>query len=293
MVKDSLADMCISLRSQGRAKGASWLSHERLGYNYRLSDINCALGIVQLSRIDEIKAKRKQVAKWYQEMLSGDDRLIVPDEQKGCEISWFVFVVRLKEQKAINNRTGILDAMKSAGIQVSNYFPPVHLQPFMMEKFGFTVNSKGFRVLPSCIRVIQGDGVNSESIKQILDEMERRKLSTENIAFGMGGGLLQDFNRDTLRFAMKCSAIEIGGKWRDVSKSPVTDKAKHSKKGRLALVKDKKGDYATVRLEDIKDGRENFLKTVFENGKVTKKYSFAEVRKRAGEGLGKLLSERK
>ena len=134
---DSLADMCVSLRSQGRAKGDSWLSHERLGYNYRLSDINCALGIVQLSRIEEIKAKRRQVAKWYQEMLSGDDRLIVPDEQKGCEISWFVFVIRLKEQKAINNRTGILDAMKSAGIQVSNYFPPVHLQPFMMEKFGF------------------------------------------------------------------------------------------------------------------------------------------------------------
>jgi len=135
--EDSLADMCVSLRSQGRAKGASWLSHQRLGYNYRISDINCALGIVQLSRIEEIKAKRKQVAKWYQEMLTGDERLIVPDEQKGCEISWFVFVVRLKEQKAINNRTGILDAMKSAGIQVSNYFPPVHLQPFMMEKFGF------------------------------------------------------------------------------------------------------------------------------------------------------------
>ncbi|MHC4527611.1 MAG: DegT/DnrJ/EryC1/StrS family aminotransferase, partial [Planctomycetota bacterium] len=65
---DGLADMCVSLRNQGRAKGGGWLGHERLGYNFRLSDINCALGIVQLSRIDEIKAKRKQVAKWYQEI---------------------------------------------------------------------------------------------------------------------------------------------------------------------------------------------------------------------------------
>ncbi|MHC4572941.1 MAG: DegT/DnrJ/EryC1/StrS family aminotransferase [Planctomycetota bacterium] len=61
---DDLADMCVCLRNQGRGKGGGWLDHERLGYNFRLSDINCALGIVQLSRIDEIKAKRKQVANW-------------------------------------------------------------------------------------------------------------------------------------------------------------------------------------------------------------------------------------
>jgi len=66
---DSLADICFSLRDQGRSKQGGWLNHERLGYNFRLSDINCALGIAQLSRIEQIKAKRKQVAKWYQEML--------------------------------------------------------------------------------------------------------------------------------------------------------------------------------------------------------------------------------
>jgi perosamine synthetase len=133
---DDLADMCVSLRNQGRAKGSAWLSHERLGYNYRLSDINCALGIVQLSRIDEIKAKRRQVAKWYQEMLAGDDRLIVPAEPDGCDISWFVFVVRLAEKFTLEQRNGILDAMRSQNIQVSNYFSPVHLQPFMAERFG-------------------------------------------------------------------------------------------------------------------------------------------------------------
>jgi perosamine synthetase len=134
---DELADMCISLRNQGRDKGDGWLAHIRLGYNFRLSDINCALGIVQLSRIDEIKAKRKQVAKWYQEMLADEDRLIVPAEEAACEMSWFVFVVRLAEHSAYRQRDWILQAMKAEGIQVSNYFPPVHLQPFMAKQFGY------------------------------------------------------------------------------------------------------------------------------------------------------------
>ena len=133
---DDLADMCMSLRNQGRAKGAGWLSHQQLGYNFRLSDINCALGIVQLSRIEEIRAKRKQVAQWYQDMLTGDERLIVPTEQAGCDMSWFVFVVRLSEQFALQQRNAILEAMRGRDIQVSNYFPPVHLQPFIAERLG-------------------------------------------------------------------------------------------------------------------------------------------------------------
>jgi perosamine synthetase len=144
---DALADMCVSLRNQGRdpdracspgeAKQRGWLSHDRLGYNFRLSDINCAIGIVQLSRIDQIKAKRRQVAKWYQEMLADDDRLIVPAEPDGCDISWFVFVVRLADGFTLEQRDRILLAMKSRNIQVGNYFPPVHLQPFMVERFGY------------------------------------------------------------------------------------------------------------------------------------------------------------
>jgi perosamine synthetase len=137
---DALADTCISLRNQGRSKGSGWLAHERLGYNYRLSDINCALGIVQLSRIDEIKAKRRQVARWYQEMLADDDRLIVPTEPVDCDMSWFVFVVRLAEGFVIEQRDRILQQMKNRNIQVSNYFPPVHLMPFIAEKYGYTTD---------------------------------------------------------------------------------------------------------------------------------------------------------
>ena len=133
---DALADMCVSLRNQGRGKGGGWLAHERLGYNYRLSDINCALGIVQLSRIDEIKAKRRQVAEWYRQMLAADDRLIVPAEPADCDMSWFVFVVRLAEDFKIERRDRILQQMQSQNIQVGNYFAPVHLMPFIAEKFG-------------------------------------------------------------------------------------------------------------------------------------------------------------
>jgi len=134
---DDLADICVSLRNQGRGKGDGWLSHERLGYNFRLCDINCALGIAQLSRIEEIKAKRSRVAKWYQEMLADDDRLIVPTEPDGCDMSWFVFVVRLAEGYTDRQRDNIIKAMRGEGIQVSNYFPPVHLQPFMAKQFGY------------------------------------------------------------------------------------------------------------------------------------------------------------
>jgi perosamine synthetase len=135
---DYLADMCVSLRNQGRGKGSGWLGHDRLGYNFRLSDINCALGIVQLSRIDQIKAKRRQVAKLYQEILADDHRLIVPTESEGCDMSWFVFVVRLTDGFSLEHRDRILQAMRHQNIQVGDYFPPVHLQPFMVEQFGYS-----------------------------------------------------------------------------------------------------------------------------------------------------------
>ena len=133
---DDLADMCVSLRNQGRGKNSGWLGHERLGYNFRLSDINCAIGIVQLSRIDEIKAKRSQVAAWYQQLLENESRLIVPSQAEGCDLSWFVFVVRLREGYTISDRNKIIDLLKTSGIQASNYFPPVHLQPFIAKKLG-------------------------------------------------------------------------------------------------------------------------------------------------------------
>ena len=134
---DDLAETCKSLCNQGRGKGSGWLAHERLGSNFRLSDMNCALGIVQLSRIEEIKAKRRRVAQWYQEMLADEDRLIVPAEAKDCDVSWFVFVVRLTDDFTPEQRDRILQQMVIRNIQVSNYFPPVHLMPFVAEPYGY------------------------------------------------------------------------------------------------------------------------------------------------------------
>ncbi len=136
---DELAALCVSLRNQGRGRGGGWLAHDRLGYNYRLSDINCALGIVQLSRIEEFVEKRAKVAQMYQQFLAGDDRLIVPQTPADSRMSWFVFVARLAEQYTQDQRNTLLKKMLDRGIQVSNYFPPVHLQPFIAEQYGCKV----------------------------------------------------------------------------------------------------------------------------------------------------------
>lgn len=146
----------------------------------------------------------------------------------------------------------------------------------LMDAFGYIENTKGYKQLPDFVRVIQGDGVSVKAIENILEEMERRKLSAENVAFGMGAELLQKVNRDTLRFAMKASAIRINGEWRDVYKDPVTDKGKRSKRGRLALV-NVDGEYQTIR-EDELAGQTNLLETVFKNGKLLKEVNFAKVR---------------
>lgn len=131
------ADLCVSLRNQGRSTKNAWLSHERLGYNYRLSDINCALGLAQLSRLDDFIAKRAQVANWYQERLSQDNRLVIPTSPENGVMSWFVFVVRLNESYSQACRDTLLRDLNEQGIQASNYFPPVHLQPFISSQYGY------------------------------------------------------------------------------------------------------------------------------------------------------------
>ena len=134
---DNLADACVSLRNQGRSQMGGWLAHKRLGYNFRLSDINCALGIVQLSRLADFIVKRQHVAEMYQQLLDDDDRLIIPQQPTDCRMAWFVFVVRLAEKYTLAQRNKIIKTMHDRGIQVSNYFPPAYLQPFMTQKFGY------------------------------------------------------------------------------------------------------------------------------------------------------------
>ncbi|WP_271272431.1 nicotinate phosphoribosyltransferase [Aliamphritea hakodatensis] len=154
----------------------------------------------------------------------------------------------------------------------------------LMKVFGYHTNSKGFRVLPDCVRVIQGDGISRLSISAILAEMEQRGLSADNIAFGMGGELLQKVNRDTLNFAMKTSAVNIAGQWQDVYKDPVTDSGKRSKKGRLAVIRSQAGELQTIRETDL-GNQQNLLTPVFRNGEVLQTVSFDEIRQRARQEI--------
>ena len=138
---------------------------------------------------------------------------------------------------------------------------------------GHTVNEKGYKVLHDSYRVIQGDGVDTQEIGRILDYMEGKGWSAENVAFGMGGGLLQHMDRDTQRFAMKCSVAIINGEVVEVFKAPKTDMSKASKKGFLDLVLDEQKvpltTSSTTCLKAHQEGNPySVMATVFENGVV-------------------------
>ncbi len=151
--------------------------------------------------------------------------------------------------------------------------------------FGSVVNSKGYKVLNN-VRVIQGDGINESSIRGILLNLTIAGYSADNVAFGMGGALLQHSNRDTQKFAMKASAARINGKWIDVWKDPVTDSGKRSKKGRVTLI-EKNTEYQTVREEDVGSfvlqGWTETLIPVWENGVLLKDWTLDEIRATANK----------
>ena len=152
-------------------------------------------------------------------------------------------------------------------------------------KFGSTVNSKGFRVLNN-VRLIQGDGINEHTVRCILGSFQAYGYSADNIAFGMGGALLQQVDRDTQKFAMKCSSAEINGEWVDVQKDPITDSGKKSKAGRVTLWK---GGSEWVSTVDQPKGWfdrgfgpfEEMLEEVYRDGKLVKEITFDQVRANA------------
>jgi nicotinamide phosphoribosyltransferase len=155
---------------------------------------------------------------------------------------------------------------------------PVEIVAKTLEKlearFDSTINKKGYRVL-NAVRVIQGDGVDEDSITAILKRTESLGFSTTNLAFGMGGALLQKLNRDTQKFAMKCSEVTVAGKAIAVYKDPITDPGKTSKKGRLALIKTELG-YQTVAAS-----AEDLLQVVYEDGQLVQDQSLETIRQRA------------
>ena len=156
------------------------------------------------------------------------------------------------------------------------------------KNFGSTVNSKGYKVLHPSVRVIQGDGINLETVSEIYANLLAHGYSADNVALGMGGGLLQMINRDTLQFAMKTCAAEINGIWVDVYKDPITDQGKRSKRGRQMLVTDKDGNYHTIPVDKLNTPEvlklgplEDAMVDVYLNGEVLVDDNVAGIRARS------------
>lgn len=149
------------------------------------------------------------------------------------------------------------------------------------KKFGSTLNEKGYKVIDNQVRIIQGDGIDEETVEDILKTITDAGFSAENVFFGMGGALLQKVNRDTHEFAIKCSSACVDGEWIDVYKDPITSSLKKSKRGAVALYRSKTtGEYRTERLgfEIDNPDFENCFEVVFFNGNVTKTYTLEEIR---------------
>jgi nicotinamide phosphoribosyltransferase len=187
----------------------------------------------------------------------------------------------LKEQ--VLQRKGTLVIRPDSGDPVKTLLKVFEL---LFTKFGFKTNSKGFKALPPQVRVIQGDGIDLQSIPLIYQALKANGISAENLVLGMGGALLQKVNRDTQKFALKCSYAEVNGEWMNVKKHPVemneegtmVRSFKTSKAGKLKLVK--AGDQFQTR-DIYSTYHEDILQTVFENGVITKDHTFEDIRERA------------
>ena len=183
----------------------------------------------------------------------------------------------LKEQ--IMEREGVLVVRPDSG-------EPTEIVPKVLEvlgeKFGYTENAKGYKVLHDSIRVIQGDGINWRSLRAILQAVVDAGWSVENLAFGSGGALLQKMNRDTYACAFKACYSEINGEGFEVYKQPKTGSSKNSKRGLLALVNDG-GTLRTINTlnENVDDFGGDLLVEVFPDGEIVQEWTFAEVRERA------------
>lgn len=166
---------------------------------------------------------------------------------------------------------------------------PITVVKKLWDIFGGTVNSKGYKVLNPKVRVIQGDGMNGQSIAALVTGLVSEGFSIDNIAFGMGGGLLQGHMRDDMRFAMKANAIDFGDGWVDVQKKPATDPLKASKAGRQAVIRNESGELVAIREDELKEGQENLLQVVYSAGEILREESWETLTKRAHDELQAFL----
>ncbi len=203
-----------------------------------------------------------------------DIKVIVADSYDLKHAVDVIFGNELKD--LVDNQPGTVFVRPDSGDPVETTADTVE---GLTKHYGYEINSKGYKVLPNQIRACQGDGITLDSLRRIYEELDRRKLAADNVYFGMGGGLLQQINRDTLHFAMKANAVQVNGEWREIYKRPSLQALKNSKPGRLAL-RYKDGEYETVPRDSI-PADENLLVPVFRNGKLLKRWDFKELIERS------------
>lgn len=169
---DNIAELCRSYRSQGRAITGFWLHHERMGYNYRMSELNAVIGSVQMDRLGKIIEKRNKAAAMYNERLSRVKGMKLPYvSPRTTVMSWFVYVIRLDEGI---DRDGVMEYLKQNGVACRPYFTPIHIQPYMKEMFGyeeydFPNTAKAGR---SCIALPFYNDLSSDEIEYVVEVLE-------------------------------------------------------------------------------------------------------------------------
>lgn len=230
--------------------------------------------ITSWGREGEVNAYRNMVNQFAK---PGSILAVVSDSYDIYNAAEKLWGTELRQQVIDSGATVVIRPDSGDPVEVNR-----NLIQILDRKFGSTVNGKGFKVLNN-VRLIQGDGVNELTIRSILGAFMALGYSADNIAFGMGGALLQQVDRDTQKFAMKCSSALVNGEWIDVQKDPVTDSGKKSKAGRVTLWKSG-GEWASAVdrphgwYDKAMGDFEEVLEEVYRDGKLVKEIDFATVR---------------
>jgi len=229
--------------------------------------------IISWERENEEAAYRNMLTQFPEGLVA-----VVSDSYDIRDACNFLWGRNLKEE--VLARSGTVIIRPDSGV-------PHEIVPDVFEMlgtgFGYTVNDKGFKELPPQVAVIQGDGMDYDECGRILEALNRQGWSSNQLAFGMGGALLQRLHRDTQRCAFKCSYVEVNGESRAVQKTVAQDPSKASKAGRLKLVEHDNGMWGTYP-----EGENNYrdrLEQVYANGMLTRDENLATIRERVNKGL--------
>jgi nicotinamide phosphoribosyltransferase len=230
--------------------------------------------ITSWGRDNEVDAYRNMLKQFGRE---GSILAVVSDSYDVFNAASKLWGEALKEEVIASGATVVIRPDSGDPVDVNR-----QLIEILGQKFGYTTNAKGFKVLNN-VRLIQGDGVNELTIRSILGAFMAMGWSADNIAFGMGGALLQALDRDTQKFAMKCSSVKVNGEWIDVQKDPITDAGKKSKAGRVNLWTSGGEFQSAVRCptswtDKGTDGWHPALQIVYMDGALFNEIDFATVR---------------